>query len=149
MAQTPEAMAREECRRERVEARLACDPAPILTEEEVSLLVSRKLARMPPAFARSPVAWELADDWVRWQAVRYRCEAARQARDLDLRAAARALKVGRHGVEIVESGLVAEFPPGLAARYVTWLGIDAWVRCWARANPGLAARAGLAPGDTP
>jgi hypothetical protein len=149
VAQTPEAMAREAASLERVEARLACDPAPIPTEEEVTLLVSHRLARMPPPHARDPVAWEAADESVRWHAVGRRCEAARLARGLDERAAARALKVRQDLVGFIESGFVDEFPPGLAARYVTWLGIDAWVRCWARANPELAARAGLKPDDTP
>lgn len=64
---------------------------------------------------------------------------------MDTRSAAAAAKIPRYRAEAVEQGRLSSLRTDLAWRYFTFLGIDGWVRRWARANSALAERAGITP----
>jgi transcriptional regulator with XRE-family HTH domain len=82
-------------------------------------------------------------DQLRWSALGEKCRQVRERRGLDVHAVARAARMPRYRVQAIESGRFSEVVSDLAARYFHFLGIEAWVRRWARANPDLATRVGI------
>ncbi len=57
-----------------------------------------------------------------------------------------ALGVPQYRLRAIEGGLLREVHSDLARRYFHFLGIDAWVADWCRANRELATRVGLLDG---
>lgn len=118
----------------------------ILTDEQV-----KEVARLMSAVFRRefPVAAGCAsassEDIVRLSSLRARCARARQERGFDVKAVARLLKVPQYRVRAVEDGSRSEMKPEAVRLYVEFLGLQRWARRWAKANPELAERIGLAP----
>ncbi|MDE2059203.1 MAG: hypothetical protein KGL31_09220 [candidate division NC10 bacterium] len=126
--------------------KLRRNPAGILKEDEVQVLVTEARRLFGAELEeRLGVGTPRFEDHVRWRAVEARCCQARAEKGMDTRSAATAAKIPRYRVEAVEQGRLSDLRPDLAWRYFTFLGIDRWVRRWARANSTLAERAGITP----
>jgi hypothetical protein len=130
----------------RLEAKLA-DAEGILNDREVRYLaevtgraigLAGPSPRLPPG--ASPT---MAEDLVRWQAVRTMCARARAERSLSTKDVARLLKVPHYRIQAAERGPGASYLLEPALRYFRFLGIESWLMKWARANPELARRARL------
>lgn len=132
--------------RARLARKLRRNPASILKEDEVQVLVA-EVCRLFGAELeeRLGAGAPRFEDHVRWRAVEARCSQARAEKGMDTRSAAAAAKIPRYRVEAVEQGWLSELRPDLAWRYFTFLGIDGWVRRWVCANSALAERAGIRP----
>ncbi len=120
--------------------------ASILNDAEVELLAAQLCSMLatefPHVFGGRPA--QAFQDQIRWGAVGARCQQARDERGLSLKEAAVAAGVPRYRAEGSEKGRLRSFRPDLAWRYFSFLGLDPWFRRWARANPELTARSGLA-----
>lgn len=132
--------------RAKLDRKLRRNPTSILREDEVQVLVAEACrlfgAELEERLGAGAPRFE---DHVRWRAVEARCSQARAEKGMDTRSAAAAAKIPRYRVEAVEQGRLSELRSDLAWRYFTFLGIDGWVRRWARANSALAKRAGIRP----
>ncbi|MBI5503986.1 MAG: hypothetical protein HY899_04245 [Deltaproteobacteria bacterium] len=118
------------------------NPAAVLSEDEVTFLVSEARRLLGPRFsdllAEGSVIFE---DQIRWGSVKARCEQVRAERGIDIKAAALQSRIPQYRVVAIESGRLRELAPDLAWRYFDFLGIRAWVRQWIRRNAELATRA--------
>lgn len=85
-----------------------------------------------------------SQDWTRWHALGARCRQARGARGI--RHVSVALGIPQYRLRTIEDGLLREVHAELARRYFRFLGIDARVADWCRANRELATRVGLLDG---
>jgi len=127
-----------------LERKLSLDKAAILSPAEVAALARQVRRVVGPLIADSPAAASIrVKDGVRWAAVRARCQQARAERGLGLRDAAVALGLPQYRLKAIEAGAWRELKTDMAGRYFKFLGIDAWVARWCKANRGLARRAGL------
>jgi hypothetical protein len=130
----------------RITKKLTADTASILTPGQIAV-VTREVWRLvgPALSALSPNAAARVEDVVRWSSLKTRCERARDERGVSVKDAALALRVSQYRLKAAESGTLSELQPEVARRYFRFLGIEAWVRRWCRANPELVGRAGIAP----
>jgi hypothetical protein len=127
-----------------LERKLSLDRAAILNPAEVSALARQVRRLVGPLIADSPVAGGVrVEDGVRWAAVRARCQQARAERGLGIRHVAVGLGLPQYRVKAIEAGAFHEVRAEMARRYFRFLGIEAWVARWCKANPRLARRAGL------
>ena len=118
----------------------------ILTDEEVEYIVSQTEIFMGPEFVETTKDYDIRmGDIVRWFSLRARCEAERERRGLTFKDVSTQLKIPQYRLRAVEEGTFRELKPEFAHRYFCYLGIESWVRRWARQNAELARRAGITP----
>lgn len=89
-----------------------------------------------------------SEDTIRWHARGARCAQVRGAGGI--RDIAVATGIPQYRLRAIETGRLPEFRLDLAGRYLRFLGIEAWIARWCRANRELATRVGLLdtrPGD--
>ena len=116
----------------------------LLSEDQVHL-ISRRLGKI-----MSPILGELSnryglniEDSIRFQAVASRLREAREDRNMDLKAAAKALGVPQYRLRYIEECRVKNLRSSDLHAYVDFLGLGKWFARWRRANPKLARQ--LAP----
>ena len=124
----------------RLEKKLASNPCAILNIAEIRLL-DREVRVLIASFPGLEAHLDHSEDAIRWHALGARCAEARGARGI--RDVSVALGVPQYRLRAIERGHLREVRPDLARRYFHFLGIEAWVARWRRANPELARRAGL------
>lgn len=123
--------------------RLTQRPRAILSAADVGLLTGERRRIMAASFPGLPAsALARSEDTIRWHALGARCREARGSRSI--RDVSVALAIPQYRLNAIERGRLSEIHGDLARRYLRFLGIDAWVARWCRANRELAARAGLA-----
>ena len=121
------------------------DPGPlsgeILSESEVRVL-SREVRRV-----LSPILGEVSsyyggeiEDSVRFGAVATRVRDAREARGLDLKAAAKTLRVPQSRLRDIEKCRMKSIRPTDLHAYIEFLEVNKWFAGWSKANPKLARR---------
>jgi hypothetical protein len=125
----------------RLEQRLAQDPCAILSAMEVRLLDREVRRVLMTSFPGIEPHLTRSEDMTRWQALGARCREARGARGI--RDVSVASGIPQYRVRAIESGHLREVRADLARRYFRFLGIEAWVARWCRANRELAGRVGL------
>lgn len=131
----------------RLESKLATDSSAILSPLEIRLLdreVRRALVSSFPGLSTHLV--DRTEDTIRWHSLAARCREARGSRGI--RDVSVAIGIPQYRLRAIESGLVREVRADLASRYFRFLGIEAWVTKWCRANRELATRAGLLSGSS-
>ncbi len=131
----------------RLEQKLATDPCAILSRSEIRLLdreVRRALMSSFPGLDAHLI--DRSEDTIRWHALAARCREARGSRGI--RDVSVAIGIPQYRLRAIEGGLVREVRADFAWRYFRFLGIDAWVTKWCRANRELATRAGLLDGSS-
>jgi hypothetical protein len=129
----------------RLKKKLARDPGAILNPTEIRLLdreVQRALGSFFPGL-QAPIV-DHSEDTIRWHALGARCAQARGARGI--RDIAVATGIPQYRLRAIEIGRLTEFRLDLAERFFRFLGIEAWIARWCRANRGLATRVGLLDG---
>jgi len=125
----------------RLEKKLASDPCAILSAREVRLLDGEVRRVLMTSFPGIEPHLTRSEDMTRWQALGARCRQARGARGI--RDVSAASGIPQYRVLAIEGGHLREVRADLARRYFQFLGIDAWVARWCRANRELAGRVGL------
>ncbi|SRR6266542_6745504 len=128
----------------RLENKLAKDPCAILSGAESRVLdreVRRALVSSLPGIEAHLAH---SEDSTRWHALGARCRRARGARGI--RDVSVALGIPQYRLRAIEGGLLREARAHLARRYFHFLGIEAWIADWCRANRELATRVGLLDG---
>jgi hypothetical protein len=126
----------------RLERKLAADSCAILNRAEIRLLdreVRRALVSSLPELDAQLI--DHSEDTIRWHALGARCREARGTRGI--RDVSVAIGIPQHRLRPIEGGLVREKRADLARGYFRFLGIEAWVTKWCRANRELATRARL------
>jgi len=118
----------------------------ILNDAEVELLAGQLRSLLVTEFPHVFVGRtaETFQDRIRWHAITARCQEARDKRGWSLKAAAVAARIPQYRAMETEMGYLRSFRPDLAWQYFSSLGLETWVRRWARANSELAERSGLA-----
>ena len=130
----------------RLEKKLASDSCAILDTSEIRLLDREVRRVLISSFPGVETYLDRSEDTIRWHALGARCAEARGAREI--REVSVALGIPQYRLRAIERGLRREIRPDLARRYFHFLGIEAWVARWCRANRELARRVGLLD-DTP
>ncbi|RPI52857.1 MAG: hypothetical protein EHM55_15455 [Acidobacteria bacterium] len=126
----------------RLEKKLASDPYAISGAAEIRL-VEREVRRVLIASCPGVEAYlDRSEDTIRWHPLGARCAEARGTRGI--REISVALGIPQYRLRAIERGHIRESRPDLARRYFHFLGIEAWVARWCRANSELAL--GRAPG---
>jgi hypothetical protein len=128
----------------RLEQKLAKDPCAILSSAEIRMLDGEVRRALVASFPGIEVHLGPSEDSTRWHALGARCSHARGARGI--RDVSAALDIPQYRLRAIEGGLLREVRADLARRYFHFLGIDAWVADWCRANRELATRVGLLEG---
>lgn len=128
----------------RLENRLAKDPSAILNDAEVRVLDREVRRARLASFPGIEAHLDHGEDSTRWHALGARCRQARDARGI--RDISVALAIPQYRLRAIEGGLLKEVRADFARRYFRFLGIDAWVADWCRANRELATRVGLLDG---
>jgi hypothetical protein len=126
----------------KLEAKLA-DRTAILTDREARYLadeMNQALKSMLPPDRFRPT---MAEDLVRWAAVKAMCEHRRTELGLSTKEAAKRLKIPHYRVLDVEKGPASKFHLEFAVRYFRLLGMEAWIARWTRSNVELGRRLGL------
>jgi hypothetical protein len=128
----------------RLEHKLAKDPCAILSGAEIRVLDCEVRRALVSSFPGVETHLARSEDSTRWHALGARCRQARGARGI--RDVSVALAIPQYRLKAIEGGLLREVRADLARRYFHFLGIDAWVADWCRANRELATRVGLLDG---
>jgi hypothetical protein len=129
---------------ERLEQTLAKDPSAILSGAEIRVLDREVRRVLVSSFPGIESHLAHSEDSTRWHALGERCRQARGARGI--RDVSVALGIPQYRLRAIEGGLLRELRADLARRYFHFVGIDAWVADWCRANRELATRVGLLDG---
>jgi hypothetical protein len=118
----------------------------ILTDDEVEV-AAHHVRRLLGEVVGSELDFSSnrTEDTVRWSSLRARCEQERQKRKLGFKEISSQLKIPQYRLRSVEDGRLGEFNPDIAHEYFKFLGIEPWVKRWARANGDLAKRTGIIP----
>lgn len=94
-----------------------------------------------------PVLGELSEHYgldfeasVRFGAVAHRLREAREARGMDLKSAARAVRVPQYRLRYIEQSSLKHLRGSDLHAYIDFLGLNRWFQRWRKANPELAAR---------
>ena len=113
----------------------------ILSEDEVRLL-TRDLRKVV-----GPLLGELSERYgldfeasVRFGAVAHRLREAREARGMDLKSAARAVRVPQYRLRYIEQSSLKHLRGSDLHAYIDFLGLNRWFAGWRKANPELAAQ---------
>lgn len=125
----------------RLGARLA--PTKILSDDEAVLVAGGLRELLGDGVLRLSPSFDL-EAFVRFQAVAEKCREARTARGLDLKQAARALRVRQDDLRRIEGAGVGHLNREHLDRYLDFLGLRRWYGRWKRAHPETAARLGFA-----
>lgn len=80
------------------------------------------------------------EDSVRFGAVANRLREAREARGMDVKAAAKAVRVPQYRLRYIEECSVKNLRASDLRAYIEFLGSEKWFAQWTRANKKLAAR---------
>lgn len=128
----------------RLEKKLAKDPCAILSAAEIRILDREVRRALVSSFPGIESRLAHSEDSTRWHALGARCRQARGARGI--RDLSVTLGIPQYRLRAIEGGLLREVRTDLAHRYFHFLGIDAWVADWCRANRELATRVGLLDG---
>jgi len=127
-----------------LEKKLRRNKTRILNDGEVDLLASGVRAVLGTVFAQIPRHMTVrVDDIVRWASLTARCEQARAQQGLSIKDVALALRLPQYRLKAVEAGTLSEIKGEVALQYFRFLGIERWVKRWARANRELAVRVGI------
>jgi hypothetical protein len=127
-------------------ARKLREKTSILTDEEVALIEQELcLALGPDTLELVESLGLVVGDTVRWGSLRARCEEERETRGLTLKDISSDLKIPQYRLRAIEQGTLRELKTQFAHRYFHYLGIESWVKRWARANAELARRSGILP----
>lgn len=131
----------------RLEQKLATDPCAILTGSEIRLLDREVRRALRSSFPEIDARFlERSKDTIRWHPLAARCREARGSRGI--RDVSVATGIPQYRLRAFEGCHPGELRAELAWRYFRFLGIDAWVTRWCRANRALAARVGLTDSRT-
>ncbi|HVG71955.1 MAG TPA: hypothetical protein VM819_13655 [Vicinamibacterales bacterium] len=122
----------------RLEKKLVSDPCAILGTAEIWLLDREVRRALTASFLGVEAYLNRSEDTIRWHALGARCAEARGARGI--REVSVALAIPQYRLRAIERGHLREIRPDLARRYFHFLGIEAWVARWCRANRELARR---------
>ena len=125
----------------RLEKKLVSDPCAILGTAEIRLLDREVRRALIASFPGVGAYLNRSEDTIRWHALGARCAEARGARGI--REVSVALVIPQYQIRAIERGHLREIRPDLVRRYFHFLGIEAWVARWCRANRELARRIGL------
>jgi ribosome-binding protein aMBF1 (putative translation factor) len=118
----------------------------ILTDDEVAVVTRETSRALGPEFSEIIKSYGLVmSDTVRWDSLRARCEEEREKRGLSLRDISSDLKIPQYRLRAIERGSLPYLKPEFAHRYFRYLGIEPWVRRWARGNAEIAKRSGITP----
>jgi len=120
--------------------------ASILTDDEVDFMIQEMRLALGPEMVEIMESHGLVmGDTVRWGSLRARCEEEREKRGLTLKDISLDLKIPQYRLRAIEEGTFREINPDFAHRYFNYLGIQSWVKRWARGNAELARRSGISP----
>jgi hypothetical protein len=128
----------------RLEKKLAEDPCAILRAAEIRTLDREVRRALVSSFPGIEAHLAHSEDSTRWHALGARCRQARGGRGI--RVVSVATGIPQYRLRAIEGGLLREVRAALARRYFHFLGLDAWVADWCRANRELATRVGLLDG---
>jgi hypothetical protein len=118
----------------------------ILTDAEVAFLTQEISRALGPGVSEIAKSYGLrTSDTVRWGSLRARCEEEREKRGLSLKDISSELKIPQYRLRAIEDGSLRYLKPEFAHRYFHYLGIESWVKRWARGNAELARRSGITP----
>lgn len=116
----------------------------ILTDAQVELLTEAVNKMLGAEFIAASSRLDVdTRRHLRFQAVAHCCAAAREQLGLDMRQVAARLKVPQYRLKAIERGQLREIRTEVLAAYVSFLGLDPWLRRWVRANPVLAVELGI------
>jgi hypothetical protein len=125
----------------RLEKKLASDSCAMLNTSEIRLLDREVRRLLIASFPGVETYLDGSEDTIRWHALGARCAQARGARGI--RDVSVALGIPQYRLRAIERGHLREIRPDLARRYFHFLGIEAWLARWCRANRDFARRVGL------
>jgi beta-glucosidase-like glycosyl hydrolase len=83
------------------------------------------------------------EEHVRFMSVAQYLTERREAEGLDIKTAARQLKVPQYRLRDIEGGRINSIVPDVLTAYIDSLALTSWFGRWKKANPELAARIGL------
>jgi hypothetical protein len=116
----------------------------ILSEDEVCLVTRRLRKVMGSILGELSGRYGLdIEDSVRFGAVATRLREAREARGMELKALAKALRVPQYRLQYIEDCNMKHLRTSDLHAYLDLLGLNKWFARWSRGNSKLAAR--LAP----
>ena len=118
----------------------------ILTDTEVELVTGEMQRFLGPELVAITSSYGLSmQDVVRWGSLHARCEEERSIKGLTVKDISSELKIPQYRLRAIEEGSLGTLKPDFAHRYFRYLGIESWVKRWARGNSELASRAGIIP----
>ncbi len=112
----------------------------ILSDEEVRYIARRVRKVAGSILGEASLRYARIEDDVRFQAVAARLREARESRGMDLKAAAKALRVPQYRLRCIEKCGVEDLRPSDLRAYIEFLGLSKWFARWSRTNAKLAAR---------
>lgn len=112
----------------------------ILSDEEVQFL-TRRLAKAINSISGTFSFQDRLDlqDSIRFQAVATRLRECRESRGMDLKSAAKAMRVAWYRLRDIEECRVKNLDGSVLYRYVDFLGLQRWFAAWSKATPKLVA----------
>ena len=115
----------------------------ILSEGEVRLMTRRVRKVIGPILGELSSGYGIdIEDSVRFGAVAARLREAREGRGMDLKAAAKAMRVPQYRLRYIEKCSVKNVRLSELNAYIDFLGLGEWFTRWRTANPKLAAKLG-------
>ncbi len=115
-----------------------------LTDDEVRLIARRVRKVIGPILGKLSADYKIEiENSLRFEAVAARLKHEREQRGMDLKAAAKALRVPQYRLRDIEESRMRNLRPSDLHAYIELLGLKEWFLRWSKANPKLALR--LAP----
>jgi len=113
----------------------------ILSDAQVREVVQGVRASFGPSFTDAITRHGIdLEDGVRFSPLAKRCAERREELGQTIKDAAAALQVPQYRLKAIESGHPKGIAKDVLQAYVVHLGLEAWYRRWAKANPEVAAR---------
>jgi hypothetical protein len=113
----------------------------ILSEDEIRLMTRGLRKAIGPALGELSGQYGLdIEDSVRFGAVATRVREAREGRGMDLKAAAKALRVPQYRLRDIEKCSLRHLRGSDLHAYIDFLGLTKWFARWRKATQKLAAR---------